>query len=74
MYKQDTKNFSVNNVCGIFEDNYIFVENFNTSSHSYQPILENVTIKFVGQRVEDRHMGPRAEGREKQIPILLLVS
>ena len=43
---KDTKNFSVDNVCGIFEDNYIFVENFNTSSQSYQPILETVTINL----------------------------
>ena len=32
LVKQDTKNSSVDNVCCIFEDNYIFVDNFNTSS------------------------------------------
>ena len=32
------KNSSVDNVRCIFEDNYIFVENFNTSFWSYQPI------------------------------------
>ena len=32
------KNYSVDNKCYIFEDNYIFVENFSTSSWSYQPI------------------------------------
>ena len=32
LYKQDRKNSSVYNVCCIFEDNYIFVANFNTSS------------------------------------------
>ena len=33
-----TKHSSVYNVCCIFEDNYIFVDNFSTSSRSYQPI------------------------------------
>ena len=41
----------------IFEDNYIFVENVNTSSRSYQPIPWNCNNKIYG-----------TEGREKQIP------
>ena len=32
------------------------------------PFLEAVIIKFGGPRTEGRHMGPRAEGRQKQIP------
>ena len=28
LYKQDRKNSSVYNICCIFEDNYIFVDNF----------------------------------------------
>ena len=38
LYKQHTKNSYVDNVCCIFEDNYIFVENFITKSRPYQPI------------------------------------
>ena len=45
MYKQDTKNSSVYNVSCIFEDNYIFVDNFNISARSYQPIPWNCNNK-----------------------------
>ena len=45
---------------------YIFVENFNTSSRSHQPIPWNCNNKILG--AEGRHMGPRAKGQEKQIP------
>ena len=37
LYKQDTKNSSIDNICFIFEDNYIFMGNFNISSGLYQP-------------------------------------
>ena len=49
-----------------------FVENFSTSSRSYQPILETATIKFggpSGRGAKVRHMGPRAEDQKKQIPL-----
>ena len=32
LYKQHTKNFYADNVCCIFEDNYIFVENLKLTS------------------------------------------
>ena len=38
-----------------FEDNYIFVDNFNTSSQWYQPIPWNCNDKIWGAE------GPRAE-------------
>ena len=34
LYKQDTQNYSVDNARLFFEVNYIFVDNFNTSSWS----------------------------------------
>ena len=42
-----TNNSSVDNVCCIFEDNYIFVENFNTSSQSYQSISWNCNVETI---------------------------
>ena len=59
LYKRDMKNSSVDNACCIFEDNHIFVENLNTSSQSYQPILETVMIKFEW---------PRGRGAESRKP------
>ena len=50
---------------------YIFVENFNTSSRSHQPVPWNCNDKILGAkgpRAEGRHMGPRTKGQEKQIP------
>ena len=38
LYKQATKNSSFDNACCIFEDIFIFVDNVNNSSWSYQPI------------------------------------
>ena len=59
LYIQDTKNnMSIDNMSCIFEDNYIFVENFNTSSRSF---LETVTIKFRGPRDQGPIYG--AKGR-----------
>ena len=46
----------------MFEDNHKFVENFNISFQSYQPILEPVAIKCKGPRGRDL----RVEGREKR--------
>ena len=34
--------------------------------------LETAIIKFGGPRAEGGHMGPRVEGREKQIPSIYL--
>ena len=48
----------------ILEALYIFADNVNTSSRSYQPIPWNCTDKIY--RAED----PRAEDREKQVPKL----
>ena len=53
LHKQGTKNSSVENVRCVFEDN-IFVESFNTSCWSYQPIPWNLTIKFGGRRMRQR--------------------
>ena len=64
------KNSSVDNVRCIFEDNYIFVENFNTSSAHTSLFLKTVMIKFWGRKgrgVKDQNMGQRIEGQEKQI-------
>ena len=66
MYKQDTKNPSVDNVCLFFENNYIFVDNFNTSSQSYQSITGNCTDKRFfarseGLRVDIWGLGMRTE-------------
>ena len=62
MYKQDTENSFVDNVCCIFEDNYILwiILIFHPGYTSL--ILETVLIKLGGRG---------AEGREKQIPTLL---
>ena len=60
-------------ICFIFENNYIFVENFNTSSRLYRTICETVTIKFgraKGLRGLGRNMGPRVEDWEKQMPFI----
>ena len=60
LHKQDTKNSSLDNVCCIFEDNYIFVNNFHTSCPSYQPIPLKCNNKFYGfQEPWDRGRGPR---------------
>ena len=45
---------------------FIFVENFNTSSQSYQPIPWNCNDKIW--RAEGRHMGPKAEGQKNKYP------
>ena len=68
MYKQDTKNSFVDNICYIFKDNCILqiILIFRPSYTSL--ILETVLIKFGGLRAEDRHIRPKAEGREIQIP------
>ena len=53
---------------------YIFVENFNTSSRSHQPIpwnFNNEILGAEGSREEGWHMAPRAKDREKQIPVLM---
>ena len=47
-----------------FEDNYIFVDNFNTSSQSYQPIPWNCNNKILGTKGL-RGRRPTADGREK---------
>ena len=57
--KQDTKNSSVDNVCCIFEDNYIFVDYFNTPFGHTSLFIETVTTKFMGPG--GRHIGPKAE-------------
>ena len=52
---------------------YIFVENFNTSSRSHQPIPWNCNDKsLVAEGPRDRGPTYGAEGREKQIPIIKL--
>ena len=64
MYKQDMKNYSVYNVCCIFEDNYIFKDKFNTSSWPYQPIPKNCNDKIYGaegQRTDTWERGLRVE-------------
>ena len=48
-----------------FEDNYIFVDNFNTSSRSYQPIPWNCNYKIWEAE------GPRAE--ENKYPICTVI-
>ena len=60
LYKQDTKNSSVDNVCCIFfkVTTFLWIILILHPSHT-SLFLETVIMKFGG---------PRAEGREKQIP------
>ena len=45
------KNFSIHNLCCIFEDNYIFIDNFNISSRYTSLILEtNCNDKIWGTK------------------------
>ena len=46
-----------------FEDNYIFVHNFNISSRSYQPIPWNYNKYLAGRGAEDRVPTYEAECR-----------
>ena len=66
LYKQDTKNSPVDNVCCIFEDNCIFCGEFQY----FIPIIPayscNCNDKIWG--AEGRGPTYGAEGREKQIP------
>ena len=67
LYKQDTKNSYADNVRCIFEDNYIFGDNFNTSSRSYQRIFWNFNNKiYLVKGPRDQWL--RVEGQEKHIP------
>ena len=61
LYKQDTKNSFLDNVCCIFEDNYILWIIFVFHPGYTSLILETVLIKFGGPRGR----GPtyRVEGR-----------
>ena len=70
LYKQDTQKYSVDKLCCIFEDNYIFVENLILHPGHTSLFLETVTIKFGLPKAEDRHIGPRAEDGKKQKQIL----
>ena len=57
MYKQDTKNSFVDNVCCIFEDNYILWIILIFHRGYTNLILETVLIKFGGPRGR----GPRVD-------------
>ena len=66
MYLAQTRHekSSLENVCCIFEDNYIFVNNFHTSCPSYQPIPLKCSNKFYGfQEPWDRGPTYEAEGQ-----------
>ena len=58
LHKQDPKNSSVYDVYCNFEDNYIFLDNFNTSSRSYQHTFWNCNDKIYGVGAS-RDRGPR---------------
>ena len=58
LHKQDPKNSSVYDVYCNFEDNYIFLDNFNTSSRSYQHTFWNCNDKIYGVG-GSRDRGPR---------------
>ena len=65
MYKQDTKNSSVDNECCIFEYSYIFV----WITLILYPGLTNLYLETVTIKGADSwRMGPKAEGREKPRP------
>ena len=47
-----------------YEDNYIFVDNLILYPGHNNLILEIITIKFRGSRVDMSGQGPRAEKKE----------
>ena len=61
LVKTRHENFSLDTVYCFLKIITFFEENFSTSFQSYQPILENVTIKFGGEGGEVEAEGPRAE-------------
>ena len=66
LYKQDTKNYSVNNICCMFKITTFLWRTLTLHSGHISLFLETVTIKFWGPRAECRHMGPR----KTNIPML----
>ena len=66
LYKQDTKNYSVNNICCMFKITTFLWRTLTLHSGHTSLFLETVTIKFWGPRAECRHMGPR----KTNIPML----